>query len=113
MEKNPANTTRSLAWWEKANEAYWSFADDTLDSPRRVAALLASVIDSRLLDVSSLKPFINRHLMPDIAMCSGDQCPVKEHCWRFMAPPDRYQSQFAAPPFTEEGCEYFWDMNEK
>jgi hypothetical protein len=30
-----------------------------------------------------------------------------------MAPADRWQSFFAAPPMKEEGCEYFWDMNEK
>jgi hypothetical protein len=111
MEKSPSSL--SLTWWEKANEAYWSFPEDTLDSPRRVAALLSSVISSGLLDPVSLLPFINRHLMPDIAMCTGGECPVKENCWRYMAPPDRYQSQFAAPPCTDEGCEYFWDMNEK
>jgi hypothetical protein len=51
--------------------------------------------------------------MPDIAMCTGNECPVKEDCWRYMAPTDRFQSYFATPPYTEEGCEYFWDMNEK
>jgi len=30
-----------------------------------------------------------------------------------MAPADRWQSYFATPPFNEEGCDYFWDMNEK
>lgn len=101
------------SWWEKANDAYWSFPEDTIDSPRRVAALLKSVLDSGLLSASFLRPSINRILMPDIAMCTGDDCPVKENCWRYLAPPDRYQSQFAAPPCTEEGCEYFWDVNEK
>lgn len=99
-------------WWEKAHEAYWSLSEEPIESPKRIAALLSSVIDSGLLDPSYLRPFINRHLMPDIAMCTGDDCPVKENCWRFLAPPDRYQSQFAAPPHTEEGCEYFWDINE-
>lgn len=108
-----AQSDLNQTWWQKANECYWSHPEDTLDSPKRVAALLRSVIDSGLLDRHFLEPFINRHLMPDIAMCTGDECPVKENCWRHMAPPDRYQSQFAAPPFTDEGCEYFWDMNEK
>ena len=106
-------TALDKQWWEKANEAYWSFPDDLIDSPKRVAALLASVMDAGLLDPAFLKPFVNRHLMPDIAMCTGDGCPVKENCWRYLAPPDRYQSQFAAPPCTDEGCEYFWDVNEK
>jgi hypothetical protein len=102
-----------MSWWEEANEAYWSFPEESLSSPKRVAALLSSVIDSGLLDRQFLKPFLNRHLMPDIAMCTGDECPVKENCWRYMSPSDRYQSQFASPPYTEAGCEYFWDMNEK
>lgn len=104
----------SKQWWEKANEAYWSFPDDLLDSPKRVAALLRFVIDAGLLDDAFLESFISQHLMPDIAMCSGGECPIKDNCWRYMAPPDRYQSYFAPPPFKEkEGCEYFWDMNEK
>jgi len=46
-------------------------------------------------------------------MCTGDGCPVRENCWRHMAPASDWQSYFAPPPFTEEGCEYYWDMNEK
>jgi hypothetical protein len=30
-----------------------------------------------------------------------------------MAPPSHWQSYFDAPPADEEGCDYFWDMNEK
>jgi hypothetical protein len=30
-----------------------------------------------------------------------------------IAPADRWQSYFGTPPFDEDGCEYFWDVNEK
>ena len=46
-------------------------------------------------------------------MCQGGECPVRENCWRYIAPADRWQSYIETPPFTEEGCDYFWDVNEK
>lgn len=50
--------------------------------------------------------------MPDIAMCSGVDCPMKEKCHRFTAKPDEYQSYFSIPPFKKEhgkpDCEFFW-----
>lgn len=50
----------------------------------------------------------------DITICPGDGCPVKEHCVRFLTPPDEYlQAYFFKPPGkkNEEGiweCEMFW-----
>lgn len=99
-------------WWKKANEAYWSFPDDTIDSPRRLAALLLSVVDSGVLDTPALAQFINQHLMPDIALCYGDECPVKSNCWRHVAPHDHFAQAFVAPPLTEKGCDYFWPVKE-
>ena len=50
--------------------------------------------------------------MPDIAMCEGGMCPIKETCYRFTADPSDYQSYFGNPPFKEvDGspeCEYHW-----
>ena len=50
--------------------------------------------------------------MPDIAMCEGTNCPVKEKCHRFTAKPDQYQAYFVdAPGETKDGeftCSYFW-----
>ena len=41
--------------------------------------------------------------MPDITMCAGGDCPLKENCWRFRAPPEpRWQSWFSAVPFDHE-----------
>ena len=98
---------------DKCHEAFWSYPDDTLSSDRRMAAVFAAIAESGFADRQSLLPLARKFLMSDIAMCLGGDCPVKENCWRYMAPESRWQSYFQAPPFTEEGCEYFWDMNEK
>lgn len=56
--------------------------------------------------------------MPDIAKCTGGDCRLKEHCHRFIVPPDEYrQSYLANPPFfiKEDGkshdCDHFWGTN--
>jgi hypothetical protein len=48
--------------------------------------------------------------MPDIAMCTGEQCPKKQMCYRHTAKASDYQSYFMTPPIKEDGtCEYYWD----
>lgn len=98
---------------DKCHDAFWSFPDDSLSSDKRMAAVFAVLADSGLTDRSFLLSLSRRYLMSDIAMCQGGDCPVKENCWRHMAPESRWQSYLSTPPYTEEGCEYFWDMNEK
>lgn len=49
--------------------------------------------------------------MPDITMCSGEGCPLKDDCWRHNATPNEYrQSFFVTPPYDAESndCVYFW-----
>lgn len=54
----------------------------------------------------------------DITKCSGENCPVKEECYRFTAPADKFrQSYFLTSPIktTEEGeldCEHYWGEGE-
>lgn len=54
----------------------------------------------------------------DITKCSGENCPVKEECYRFTAPADEFrQSYFLTSPIktTEEGkldCEHYWGKGE-
>lgn len=56
--------------------------------------------------------------MPDITMCTGENCPkqIKEKCYRFMATPSRRQSFFVTSPMTlVEGrkvmeCKYFSEI---
>ena len=52
--------------------------------------------------------------MPDITMCKGGNCPIKETCYCFTATPSEWrQSYFIDVPLKEDGtCEYFmkiWD----
>lgn len=51
--------------------------------------------------------------MPDIAMCNGTNCPLKETCYRFKAKPCEYQTYFMTPPLEDGKCEYYWKMEEK
>lgn len=49
--------------------------------------------------------------MPDITMCSGQNCPLKESCYRYKAKPDEYrQSYFTEPPYDREysKCDMYW-----
>ena len=51
--------------------------------------------------------------MPDISMCKGGECPLKETCYRYTAMPGERQSYFLIPPFRKGGaCDYFWYNNE-
>ena len=57
--------------------------------------------------------------MPDITMCKGGDCPLKETCWRYLAVPGKYgQSYFKEIPFyfkneiTTE-CEYYWETKKR
>lgn len=51
--------------------------------------------------------------MPDITMCSGDNCPLKEKCYRYTANPnDLRQSYFMESPYKNDGCEHFLDVSE-
>lgn len=46
--------------------------------------------------------------MPDITMCEGTGCPLKDDCYRFKAKPSEYrQSYFINPPNKGDKCEYF------
>jgi hypothetical protein len=46
--------------------------------------------------------------MPDITMCAGTGCPVKEKCYRFVAIADDYQSYFMEAPYKDGKCDHYW-----
>jgi hypothetical protein len=48
--------------------------------------------------------------MPDISMCKGDGCPLRDRCYRHIATPsERRQTYFAVSPHVGGlGCQYFW-----
>ena len=52
--------------------------------------------------------------VPDIAMCPGDGCSVKDKCYRHVAVPsgDR-QAWMVTPEPSGEWCEYFWEVGER
>jgi len=51
--------------------------------------------------------------MPDITMCSGKDCPLKETCYRYKAEPSDYQSYWLEPPYYAGICEHYWEIVNK
>jgi len=53
--------------------------------------------------------------MPDITMCWGDNCPIKETCYRYTANPSKWrQSYFAETPIKEDNtCDHFMEIWDK
>lgn len=41
-------------------------------------------------------------------MCSGEECPAKESCYRFTAEPSYRQSYFLNPPMKDGKCDHYW-----
>ena len=51
--------------------------------------------------------------MPDISMCNGQDCPIKEYCYRYTAEPSEFWQTWGMFEFNKEtGCNYFM-ANEK
>jgi hypothetical protein len=50
--------------------------------------------------------------MADITMCKGEDCPMKNDCYRHRAIPSIRQSYFATPPVDKETgkCKHFWKI---
>jgi hypothetical protein len=58
---------------------------------------------------------LKRNSMPDITMCEGKDCPLKEDCYRYTAKPNEYrQSYFVNPPYNEEKkeCDHYWKTDD-
>jgi len=52
--------------------------------------------------------------MPDITMCHGDDCPLKNKCYRYTAYADPYgQSIFTEIHYKDGKCNHFWDNKGK
>ena len=50
--------------------------------------------------------------MADISMCAGEDCEVKETCYRFKATPSKYRQSYIKPDIQKEGCDYYWNYYE-
>ena len=48
--------------------------------------------------------------MPDITMCTGEDCPMKDGCYRFTANANEFmQSYFMNAPIKEDNtCDHYW-----
>ena len=51
--------------------------------------------------------------MSDISKCENYECPLKEHCYRWTAPANKFRQTYADFKFTitDDGridCEYYW-----
>ena len=49
-------------------------------------------------------------LMPDIAMCVNEDCPMAARCYRHEARPTRLQTYGDFAPNEDGECEWFWEM---
>ncbi len=48
--------------------------------------------------------------MTDITKCSGENCPMKESCYRFTAESEGIgQTYFIEPPIKDGKCEHYWE----
>lgn len=51
--------------------------------------------------------------MPDITMCKGEDCPLRESCYRYKAKPNEFgQSYFYYSPIQGEECKYYWEWRD-
>jgi len=49
--------------------------------------------------------------MPDITMCSGNNCELANTCYRYKAErTPRYQSYFCETPIKDGKCDYYWQF---
>lgn len=56
--------------------------------------------------------------MPDITMCTNDECPLRESCYRYMAKPSEYMQSYAvfewkAGKKGKVDCEYYVKIKPK
>jgi hypothetical protein len=48
-------------------------------------------------------------MSPDITMCKGGDCPLRDNCHRYLAKPYRVgQSYCAIVPYKDGECKYYW-----
>ncbi len=49
--------------------------------------------------------------MPDISMCKGTNCTIKETCYRYKAIPSDWQSYFTESPIKDnKTCDYYLEL---
>ncbi len=51
--------------------------------------------------------------MPDISMCEGKGCDVKNTCYRFTAKPSKFMQSYVMPDVQPGGCDLYWNTNKQ
>ena len=52
--------------------------------------------------------------MADISMCDNKTCTLKETCYRFNAPVNKYRQSYADFKQDERGkCDYYWKIEKE
>jgi len=51
--------------------------------------------------------------MADITKCSGTNCPLKNDCFRFLAPESYSRTKYIDVPYKNGACEYFIKLFKK
>lgn len=52
--------------------------------------------------------------MTDISKCNGENCPIKETCWRYLAPDGHWQSYMNYEYNKEKNkCDGYWKVESK
>jgi len=48
--------------------------------------------------------------MSDISMCKGQDCPIRETCYRFKANPDPFRQAYASFKYDSvtQSCDHYW-----
>ena len=49
--------------------------------------------------------------MADITKCKGEDCQIKEKCYRYTTNVSMYQSYFSESPIKDNKCVMFWGIN--
>lgn len=52
--------------------------------------------------------YLRGGLMTDISKCTGDNCKLKDTCYRYLAEPSEYQAFGVFAPSSDTQCEWYW-----
>jgi len=52
--------------------------------------------------------------MPDIAMCTGTNCPLRSNCYRHLATPSEFRQSWGGFSYNtvSKSCSHFWDYKQ-
>ena len=51
--------------------------------------------------------------MVDISMCGGENCELKDKCYRYLAKASKYRQAYIAPEKRGKDCKHFWEVKSK